>query len=100
MGVVGWIECAADGGAVEVTPCGIVVGRIEECAVVLDDSTVTRRHARVRQVGDADVIEDLDSDNGTYVNGDRIECATVLRPGDEIQCGMMILRYSNRDPRS
>lgn len=51
----------------------------------LTDQNVSRTHAELRLEGDAYVIEDLDSFNGTYINGQRIEEPRVVRPGDVIQ---------------
>ncbi len=70
----------------------IVIGRQEGVAVSLNDERVSRRHARVRRDGDEFVLEDLDSSNGTYVDGVPIvEC--VLRTGDWIQVGRNLFRF-------
>ncbi len=47
-------------------------GRLATLEIVLDDSSVSRRHAEVRHVGEGWHVRDLDSTNGTYVNGVRI----------------------------
>ena len=65
---------------------GGVIGRAPGCDLVLDDSTVSKHHARVRIDG-GPLIEDLASTNGTYVNGRTIDGATVLRRGDRIALG-------------
>jgi hypothetical protein len=62
------------------------VGRHPMCDVVLDDITVSRRHAEFRRLGDVYQITDFGSLNGTYVNGERID-ETTLAPGDELQIG-------------
>jgi len=62
------------------------LGRGYDCAVVLDDATVSKHHARVGIEGRA-WIEDLQSTNGTFVNGHRIEGITWLRRGDRIALG-------------
>jgi pSer/pThr/pTyr-binding forkhead associated (FHA) protein len=65
---------------------GLVLGR-EQADVVIDDPGVSRRHAVIRPVQDGLEIEDLDSLNGTWVNGRRIATATRLAPGDRVTLG-------------
>jgi pSer/pThr/pTyr-binding forkhead associated (FHA) protein len=72
----------------------LVVGRDASADLVLDDSGVSRAHARVRSVNGRVVIEDLDSSNGTFVNGERISGRVDLRPGDEVQLGDTVLELS------
>jgi hypothetical protein len=63
------------------------VGRHDECAIVLDDVSVSRRHATLTRTGSGRItIRDLNSLNGTYVNGERVDEA-VLREGDDVQIG-------------
>ncbi len=63
-----------------------LIGRSPECAVFLDDVTVSRRHAELVREGGAYTIRDLGSLNGTFVNKHRIE-STVLEDDDEVQIG-------------
>ena len=49
---------------------------------------VSRHHARVYLSPEGAVVEDLDSKNGTYVNGHRIQALTALDDGDELQISM------------
>jgi hypothetical protein len=63
-----------------------IVGRGAGSRLVLDHETVSRRHAQVRRTEDGWEILDLDSTNGTWVNGWRVERAT-LRPGDVVHLG-------------
>jgi hypothetical protein len=64
----------------------IVIGRSKDCDIQLADQNVSRRHAEVRQEGAAHWLIDLDSTNGTEVNGRRLKRAK-LRPGDTIRVG-------------
>lgn len=64
----------------------VVIGRDPGCGVVLDDITVSRRHAELRRDGNVVVLEDLGSLNGTYVNRTPVERA-VLDDGDTIWIG-------------
>ena len=63
------------------------VGRHDECQVLLDDVSVSRRHAVLTRTASGRItVRDLNSLNGTYVNGARVE-EVVLRSGDDVQVG-------------
>ena len=64
-----------------------IVGRAEDVSVPLMMSKISRHHARVVVANGVLSIEDLDSRNGTYVNGIRIVGKQPLQPGDEIRIG-------------
>jgi len=68
------------------------VGRLEECGICLDDSNVSRRHAAFMRLEDGWAIEDLESTNGTCLNGQPVRRAR-LRDGDVIEIGLTLLRY-------
>jgi pSer/pThr/pTyr-binding forkhead associated (FHA) protein len=61
-------------------------GRHPESDIFLDDVTVSRRHAEFVRDGDAFVVRDVGSLNGTYLNRGRIDAA-ALAGGDEVQIG-------------
>jgi hypothetical protein len=69
------------------------IGRSPDCDIFLDDVTVSRTHAVLVRAGDGFSIEDLGSLNGTYVNRRRIEQATALENGDELQIGKYRLSF-------
>ena len=75
-----------DGQRHELTKRRAVIGRSKDCDVQVADANVSRRHAEVRQEGAAHWVVDLDSTNGTEVNGRRLKRAK-LRPGDTITVG-------------
>jgi len=68
-------------------PRGAEVGRSRDCDIVLEDSSVSRRHAELRPAGSAWTIEDLDSTNGVRVNGTAVHGPRQLRTGDRIEVG-------------
>ncbi|GAV32086.1 hypothetical protein with FHA domain [Coriobacteriaceae bacterium EMTCatB1] len=70
----------------------VLVGRLKECQIRLDDANVSRRHAAFIRLPDGWAIEDLDSTNGTRVNGRSIT-RTRLRDGDIIEVGLSRLVY-------
>jgi hypothetical protein len=63
-----------------------IIGRDRRCRLILADGTVSRAHAELRRDGDAWEVRDLGSTNGTWVNGWRVDRAT-LGPGDELSLG-------------
>lgn len=73
---------------------GASIGRAD-CDVVLADPDVSRRHAVIRAIDGALAVEDAGSKNGTFVNGRRIERATPLTAGDEVQFGNTIWRVES-----
>jgi pSer/pThr/pTyr-binding forkhead associated (FHA) protein len=83
-----------DGDDVVVLPLGRLtrIGRRATADIVLDDTTVSRRHALVLEREGAPVIADDRSLNGVYVNGRRVREA-ALHHGDEVQIGDRVLRY-------
>jgi hypothetical protein len=68
----------------------VVLGRSRECDIVLEDRSVSRRHAELVRHGDGFLLRDLDSTNGSAVNGKRIRESPVL-PGDDITLGTVAL---------
>ena len=70
----------------------LVVGRSSSCDVTLHEPSVSRRHAEVRCVDGTFVLSDLHSSNGTWLNGRRVERASI-RPGDEVCLGLMPLVF-------
>jgi DNA-binding winged helix-turn-helix (wHTH) protein len=73
-----------------------MAGRDAECSLIIDGTTVSRHHARITVADEAATIEDLDSTNGTYVNGARIAAPTRLAHGDELSLGSEILEIRRR----
>ncbi len=69
----------------------LVIGRGAECDLVLPERQVSREHIRIYREGDVYYLEDLDSKNGTWVNGRQIKNTRVpLKDGDEIQIALVV----------
>jgi DNA-binding winged helix-turn-helix (wHTH) protein len=75
-----------------------IAGRGDDCSLVIDADTVSRRHARFVVNGSAVTIEDLESTNGTHVNGTRITAPTALSNGNRVELGSEMLVMMKRDP--
>ncbi|MGI8754716.1 MAG: FHA domain-containing protein [Acidimicrobiales bacterium] len=69
------------------------IGRHPESDVFLDDVTVSRRHVEIERTADGYVVRDVGSLNGTYLNHQRIEDATAMVNGDEVQVGRFKLVF-------
>ncbi len=67
-------------------------GRHPDSDIFLDDVTVSRRHAEFHRESGLFTVRDVGSLNGTYVNRERVESAT-LSNGDEVQIGKFRLVY-------
>ena len=83
-----------DGDDVVVLPLGRLtrIGRRATADIVLDDSSVSRRHALFLDRDGTPVIADDRSRNGVYVNGRRVRQAE-LHHGDEVRIGASVLRF-------
>jgi hypothetical protein len=75
----------------ELEQAQLVIGRSSSCELVLADDTVSRRHAELFTEDGRWLLRDLDSSNGTWLNGRRIVEAEV-RPGDVLHLGGYRLR--------
>jgi pSer/pThr/pTyr-binding forkhead associated (FHA) protein len=68
------------------------IGRSTGADFILDAALVSRVHCQLVAMGDGALeLRDLESTNGTYVNGTRIETAARLSPGDKVQVGRVEL---------
>jgi signal transduction histidine kinase/pSer/pThr/pTyr-binding forkhead associated (FHA) protein len=71
-----------------------LIGRSSE-ALAISDNTVSRRHAELTPDGGAWFLRDLQSQNGTYVNGTRIRDRTQLNNGDQIRVGSSVFLFGS-----
>ena len=73
---------------------GVVgLGRDSSNAIQLHDTEVSRQHAEVRRIAGAYVVTDLNSSNGTFVNGKRVR-EHVLASGDQLQVGRTLMLFT------
>jgi hypothetical protein len=74
----------------------LTVGRSSDNDLVVADSAVSRHHAILERFGDTWFVRDLNSSNGTDVNGDRVIGERALRNGDELLVGRSRLVFHDR----
>jgi DNA-binding winged helix-turn-helix (wHTH) protein len=70
-----------------------LIGRDSDTAVWIDHTSVSRHHARIRVTGERVTLEDLESKNGTYLRGERIERPLPLSDGDTIRIGRVSMTF-------
>jgi len=71
----------------------LTIGRSPDCDVVVDDGSVSRRHAVIRWSGESGVLVELGSSNGTFINGHRMKESWTLRDGDNVGIGDSAFTY-------
>ena len=75
-----------------------MIGRSPYCSIAITSDGVSREHAKIVRRGAKATIEDLNSSNGTLVNGKRVTGTHPLMPGDKIEIGDETLEVT-RDPK-
>jgi pSer/pThr/pTyr-binding forkhead associated (FHA) protein len=70
------------------------IGRSPDLELVIADDFVSTHHARVVPAPGGPLLEDLDSTNGTLLNGVRVKGASPLKAGDEVEIGTVRLKVS------
>ena len=81
------------GERVELSDRIVTIGRLPDCTIALPDANVSRKHTEVHHRGNAFVIVDLGSTNGTKINGMRIDGERTLSDGDIVSVGSTHLRF-------
>lgn len=72
------------------------IGRMKDNQLVIAETYISREHAEIRKVGEGYSIADLESRNGTFVNGERIQ-EVSLKSGDKLNLGGYELRFKVED---
>jgi serine phosphatase RsbU (regulator of sigma subunit) len=75
-----------------------LIGRDAACDVVVRTEQTSSRHAIIVQAGESYYIEDLESVNGVYVNGQRVRTRMPLRPGDRIEIPGLAVSFQTAAP--
>ncbi len=87
----------AELGDVKIEQFPFRIGRFNQLELTLARRTVSGNHAIITEAHDNIYIEDSDSRNGTFVNGDKIGEKTIIRRGDLIQIAQAVFRVQNND---
>lgn len=89
---------AASGQVFKVARGASLIGRSPNVAIRIHDEAASRNHAEIRNDGDSVFVTDLNSRNGTYINGERLVGTKQLAEGDKLQIGRTtILRFAHHD---
>lgn len=83
----------AAGRRVPLTEGHYTVGRGADAAIILDDPELSRRHLRVVVKGERIVIADLESTNGSFIDGNRLDGERLFRAGEVIEAGASLLTF-------
>ncbi len=75
-------------------PGNVTIGRSAENDIVIEDTSVSGNHARLKPADGGWVIEDLSSTNGVYVNGSKVK-RNQLKDGDRVRLGKAELRFEH-----
>jgi DNA-binding winged helix-turn-helix (wHTH) protein len=86
-----WVDCG--GSNVQLTEGDHLIGRHPASIMSIDSHTVSRHHAAIRVSAAEATLVDLGSRNGTFLRGQRISSPAILRDGDEIRVGPVVLRF-------
>lgn len=70
------------------------VGRVEDNAFQISEPSVSSHHCEISLLGTVVTVKDLDSTNGTFIDGDPVK-ETVLKPGQTLRLGQVELRFDN-----
>ncbi len=75
----------------------IFLGRGNENQIILKDPYISKKHLKIVEDEGNYYLEDLNSANGTYLNGDRVMDVVELKNGDRIRVGQVEFLYVNRE---
>ena len=76
------------------------IGRSTDCDLVVDDKSVSRKHCMIQFVSGKFLLSDLHSQNGTYLNNQRIFESVELHNRDKIRLGFVELEFSVREEQT
>ena len=91
-----WARLVGSGLDVPLVHNRVLIGRSPRCDAVVPDDSVSRRHALLWREGGRVQVEDLDSANGTTVDGRPVEGPAVVEPGSVLGLGAISLRFEPR----
>ncbi len=66
----------------------LIIGRTDSCDVIIPNRQVSRKHSRLTASDEGVFLEDLNSKNGTFRNGDKVDHKVLIKDGDVIQIAL------------
>lgn len=99
MALISFIKGANQGSTVELVGDKIIMGRNQDCSVVLNVPAVSREHAVIRRIQGKFYIEDMKSRNGTFVNNKEVTTRTLLKDNDKIKICDNLLTFFESPPK-
>ncbi len=91
---------AKQGKSIPLKKDEFIIGRSNECTLRAGSDAISRRHCSIVRTKTGWFAADLGSRNGTFLNDQRIEEATLLKDGDEIRIGPLSFRINCVEPTS
>ncbi len=90
------VECGSEGllriGSVIPLNREVTIGRKDDNTVVLKEGYVSSHHAKIFLKNTSYILQDLNSTNGTVLNGDKILEKEIIKSGDEIKIGTLVFK--------
>jgi sigma-B regulation protein RsbU (phosphoserine phosphatase) len=99
VALISFLKGANQGSNVELAGDKIILGRNQDCTVVLNVPAVSREHAVIRRIAGKFYIEDMKSRNGTFVNNKEVTTRTLLKDNDKIKICDNLLAFFEGAPK-
>jgi pSer/pThr/pTyr-binding forkhead associated (FHA) protein len=74
------------------------IGRLEDNTFPISDGSVSGHHCEVLLRGKDVIVKDLNSTNGTFINGERVTAESTLKPGQILRLGQIEMRLETGEP--
>src|SRR5438046_4403024 len=100
MALLSFLKGANQGDNLELVGDKIILGRNQDCTVVLNVPAVSREHAVIRRISGKFFIEDMKSRNGTFVNNKEVTTRTLLKDNDKIKICDNLLAFLENPPKA
>lgn len=100
MAQLNFVKGVNQGSSMELEGDRIILGRHQDCGVVLNSQAVSREHAVIRKISGKYYIEDMKSRNSTFVNGKEVTTRTQLKDNDKIKICDNVLAFFEHPSKS
>ena len=74
------------------------IGRVEDNAFQIPESSVSSHHCEILLQGSEVIVKDLNSTNGTFINGQKVTTQSAIKPGQTLRLGQVDIRFESGDP--